>query len=185
MWWESSRLEPSHEPEAPVNARHRAWCIRWRQRRSTRRRCRSGRCRSGTPVGRCEQGSGTRRHRWIPGADRALEGLHAHEPVRRNADARLRRLARASGGDGEFFKSGTLDQEVVATYASGDLVVLVAIERVRAEVGGLPEQDWSLRVTQVFRRDGTGWQLVHRHADPLVRGITVEQAVALVRGEKR
>jgi ketosteroid isomerase-like protein len=53
-----------------------------------------------------------------------------------------------------FFKSGTFDQEVVASYASGDLIVLVTIERVRAEVGGLPEQDWSLRVTQVFRREG-------------------------------
>jgi hypothetical protein len=53
---------------------------------------------------------------------------------------------------------------------------------VRAEVGGLPEQDWSLRVTQVFRRDGGSWQLVHRHADPLVKGITVEQAAALARG---
>jgi len=88
-------------------------------------------------------------------------------------------------GMAKFFTSGTLDQEVVATYASGELVVLVAIERVRAEVGGLPEQDWSLRVTQVFRRDEAGWQLVHRHADPLVRGLTLEQAAALARGEMR
>jgi ketosteroid isomerase-like protein len=83
-----------------------------------------------------------------------------------------------------FFKSGTLYQEVVATYNSGDLVVLVTIERVRAEVGGLPEQDWSLRVTQVFRRDGTEWRLVHRHADPLVNEISLEQAAALARGDK-
>jgi len=88
-------------------------------------------------------------------------------------------------GMAKFFKSGTLDQEVVATYASGDLVVLVAIEWVRAEVGGLPEQDWSLRVTQVFRRDAAGWQLVHRHADPLVKGIILEQAAALARGDQR
>jgi ketosteroid isomerase-like protein len=88
-------------------------------------------------------------------------------------------------GMAKFFKSGTLDQEVVATYASGDLVVLVAIEWMRAEVGGLPEQDWSLRVTQVFRRDGAGWQLVHRHADPLVKGVTLQQAAALARGEQR
>lgn len=84
-----------------------------------------------------------------------------------------------------FFENGTLEQEVVATHASGDLVVLVAVERVRAKIGGQPEQDWSLRVTQVFRRDGPGWQLVHRHADPLVTGITLEQASALARGGKR
>ena len=83
-----------------------------------------------------------------------------------------------------FFKSGTFDQEVVANYATGDLVVLVTIERVRAEVGGLPEQDWSLRVTQVFRREGAEWRLVHRHADPLVNGISLEQAAALARGDQ-
>jgi ketosteroid isomerase-like protein len=84
-----------------------------------------------------------------------------------------------------FFKSGTFDQEVVASYASGDLVVLVTIERVRAEVGGLPEQDWSLRVTQVFRREDAELQLVHRHADPLVNSISLDRAAALARGEKR
>ena len=84
-----------------------------------------------------------------------------------------------------FFKSGTLDQEVVATYATDALAVLVTIERVRAEVGGLPEQDWSLRVTQVFRRAGAEWQLVHRHADPLANGIGLEQAATLARGDPR
>ena len=84
-----------------------------------------------------------------------------------------------------FFKSGTFDQEVVAIYATGDLVVLVTIERVRAEVGGLPEQDWSLRVTQVFRREAIEWRVVHRHADPLANGISVEQAAALARGDQR
>jgi len=84
-----------------------------------------------------------------------------------------------------FFKSGTFDQEVVATYNSGDLVVLVTIERTRAAVGGLPAQDWSLRVTQIFRRAGSAWQLVHRHADPLVHGISLDQAAALARGDRR
>jgi len=80
-----------------------------------------------------------------------------------------------------FFKSGTLEQELVAKYNSGDLAVLVTIERVRAEIADLPEQDWSLRVTQVFRREDTGWRLVHRHADPLVNGINLEEAAALTR----
>jgi ketosteroid isomerase-like protein len=81
-----------------------------------------------------------------------------------------------------FFKSGTTALELVQSYASGDMVVLVVIERQRAEVGGLPEQDWSLRVTLVFRRDNGEWQLVHRHADPLAKGITLEQAAAIARG---
>lgn len=83
-----------------------------------------------------------------------------------------------------FFKSGTFHQEVVATYSSVDMVVLVTIERVRGEVGGLPEQDWSLRVTQVYRREGATWQLVHRHADPIANGINVEQAAALAQGAR-
>jgi ketosteroid isomerase-like protein len=81
-----------------------------------------------------------------------------------------------------FFKSGKFDQELVTTYRSGDIVVLVTMERVRAEVGGLPEQDWSLRVTQVFRRDGRKWELLHRHADPLATGLSLPQAAELARG---
>jgi len=83
-----------------------------------------------------------------------------------------------------FFKSGTLNQEVVSTYHSGDLVVLVTVERARAKIGELPEQDWSLRVTQVFRHEDTGWRLVHRHADPLANGVSLEEAAVLTRGEK-
>ena len=84
-----------------------------------------------------------------------------------------------------FFKSGTFHQEVVATYGSPDMIVLVTIERIRGEVGGLEEQDWSLRVTQVYRREGAEWQLVHRHADPLANGSGLEQAAAIARGDRR
>ena len=88
---------------------------------------------------------------------------------------RLAELAR-------FFRAGTSELELVQSYASSDIVVLVVIERQRGEVGGLPDQDWSLRVTQVYRREGSEWRLVHRHADPLVKGISVEQAAAIARG---
>jgi ketosteroid isomerase-like protein len=84
-----------------------------------------------------------------------------------------------------FFRSGTLNQELVATYNSGDLVVLVTVERARAEIAELPEQDWSLRVTQVFRREDAEWRLVHRHADPLANGVSLEEAAALTQGYKR
>ena len=83
----------------------------------------------------------------------------------------------------EYFRGGgEADLEVFESYRSGDLVVLVAIERQHGEVGGLPDQDWSLRVTLVFRREGTGWRLAHRHADPLVHEITIEQAFSVARG---
>jgi hypothetical protein len=82
----------------------------------------------------------------------------------------------------QYFRKGRTDLELVQTYACDDIVVLVMIERQSAEVGGLPEQDWSLRVTEVYRKVGSEWQLVHRHADPLVRRIMLEQAAALARG---
>ena len=83
----------------------------------------------------------------------------------------------------EYFRgSGEAELEIFESYRSGDLVVLVAIERQHGEVGGLPDQDWSLRVTLVFRREGTGWRLAHRHADPLVREIGIERAFSVARG---
>jgi ketosteroid isomerase-like protein len=81
-----------------------------------------------------------------------------------------------------FFQEGEAELEVVETYTSGDVAVLVVIERQHGKVGGLPEQDWSLRVTLVFRREGSAWRQVHRHADPLVHGITLDQLAALARG---
>ncbi len=81
-----------------------------------------------------------------------------------------------------FFQGGEAELELVESYASGDLAVLVVIERQRGRVGGLPEQDLSLRVTWVFRREGSEWRQVHRHADPLVRGISLERLAALARG---
>jgi ketosteroid isomerase-like protein len=81
-----------------------------------------------------------------------------------------------------FFASGEAELDVQQTYVSGDLAVLVAVERQHGEVGGLPDQDMSLRVTLVFRRRGEGWELVHRHADPLVREIPFEHMALLARG---
>jgi ketosteroid isomerase-like protein len=84
---------------------------------------------------------------------------------------------------GRFFKGGrdsTL--ELIQAYRSTELVVLVAIERTVAEVGGLAEQRWDLRVTLVFRRESGQWQLAHRHADPLVNAISLERAATLAAG---
>ena len=95
-------------------------------------------------------------------------------------DNRAESLAKAA----DYFKGGEAKLELVQAHASGDILVLVMLERQHGEVGGLPDQDWSLRVTLVFRRSPeSSWQLVHRHADPLVHGIDVERLAALARGD--
>jgi ketosteroid isomerase-like protein len=80
-----------------------------------------------------------------------------------------------------FFRNGTLRQELVQAYASDDLVVLAIVEYNHGEVGGLPAQDWALRVTLVYRNVDGEWRLAHRHADPLLNGVTLEEAAALAR----
>jgi ketosteroid isomerase-like protein len=102
-------------------------------------------------------------------------------PTSHGFDASPERLATLS----QFFKNGETTLEVVQTYASDKLIVLVMVERQSAEVGSLPRQDWSLRVTEIYRKDGSEWQLVHRHADPLVHGVTLQEAAAIARGERK
>jgi ketosteroid isomerase-like protein len=97
----------------------------------------------------------------------------------RGFDMSPERLARLAS----YFRNGDAKVDLVQSYASGDLVVLAVIERQHGEVGGLPDQDWSLRVTLVFRRQGSEWWLVHRHADPLVRNVGLETAATLARGD--
>lgn len=90
------------------------------------------------------------------------------------SDAHLDQMAR-------YFTGGEATFELIETYESADMVVLVFIERQTATVGGLPLQDWSLRVTQVYRRDGADWSLVHRHADAQVENVGLEHTAELAR----
>ncbi|HWI86601.1 MAG TPA: nuclear transport factor 2 family protein [Sphingomonas sp.] len=85
---------------------------------------------------------------------------------------------------GRFFRDGR-DAEFVplGAYRSDNLIVLVANERAHVSVGALPAQDWALRVTLVFRRDDGEWRLVHRHADPLAKGISLEEAGRVTLGK--
>lgn len=99
-------------------------------------------------------------------------------PTRHGSDLSPERIEELE----EFFAgSGHGHFELEQSYASGDLVVLVGVERQYGTVAGV-EQDWSLRVTLVFRRDGPGWRLAHRHADALVHPIGMEHVSVLARG---
>ena len=85
------------------------------------------------------------------------------------------------------FRGGTSEIQLVSSHESNDLIVLVMVERGEAQFDGSSEpQDWTLRVTQVYRRDGMSWKIVHRHADPLIERRTLNETVALVsKREKR
>ena len=82
-----------------------------------------------------------------------------------------------------YFTQASTALEVISSHATPDMIVLAVVERQRGVVGGRPAQDWSLRVTLVFCRDGAMWRLVHRHADPLVGRITLGQLSLMARGK--
>ena len=135
--------------------------------------------------------------RWAEAAQLYMDGdLRAYAAIARHAEDYT--LLPPNGGDARSgfdgsddavewtartFQGGQSELEVFETYRSGDLAVLVAVERQAGAVGDLPSQDWSLRITLVFRRDGTDWRLVHRHADPLVRPVKPELFAAIARGD--
>jgi ketosteroid isomerase-like protein len=111
-------------------------------------------------------------------SDFTLMGPYGGEP-QRGAD----RSEESAAYVARTFQGGEVNLEVVQAHASGDLAVLVVIERQRGRVGGLPEQDWSLRVTLVFRREDGRWALMHRHADALTHPISHEILAGLARGD--
>ncbi len=54
--------------------------------------------------------------------------------------------------------------EVVAVEVVGDMAYTVGYEHTSASVNGEP-RTYSLRATQVYRREGGEWKVAHRHAD--------------------
>jgi hypothetical protein len=82
-----------------------------------------------------------------------------------------------------LFHGGSGACEVVKTIVSGDVVVLVLIERNEAVVTGSEHpQPWVLRTTQVFEKRPSGWVRLHRHADPLITRRPPADTFALARG---
>ncbi|MGK9055691.1 YybH family protein [Neorhizobium petrolearium] len=86
---------------------------------------------------------------------------------------------------GRYFRDGRDARfDLIVSYRSDDMIVLVANEYAHVAVGSLPAQDWTLRVTLVFRRDADRWLLAHRHADPLAAGISLKDAGQITLGSR-
>jgi ketosteroid isomerase-like protein len=60
--------------------------------------------------------------------------------------------------------SDTSDIDLIAADVSGDLAYTVQREITSTTVNGEP-RDYTLRVTQVYRRERGQWKVVHRHGD--------------------
>lgn len=54
--------------------------------------------------------------------------------------------------------------EIVAADVIGDLAYTVGYEHTQATVNGEP-RSYTLRATQIYRREHGEWKVVHRHAD--------------------
>jgi hypothetical protein len=80
------------------------------------------------------------------------------------------------------WESGTGEVEFLNGAVSGDIAWLTFIERSTVVFRGNPsERRWDLRVTEVFRRVGSDWERVHRHADPFVDRRSVADVADLER----
>jgi ketosteroid isomerase-like protein len=54
--------------------------------------------------------------------------------------------------------------ELLAFDVVGDMAYTVALEHSSASVDGVP-RTYTLRATQVYRREGGQWRVAHRHGD--------------------
>jgi ketosteroid isomerase-like protein len=56
--------------------------------------------------------------------------------------------------------------EILACDVIGDLACTAGLEHTSASMDGQPST-YTLRATQVYRRESGSWKVVHRHADPV------------------
>ena len=56
--------------------------------------------------------------------------------------------------------------DVVAAEVSGDFAYTVGYEHTQAVINGEP-RTYTLRATQIYRREGGEWKVVHRHGSAL------------------
>jgi ketosteroid isomerase-like protein len=56
--------------------------------------------------------------------------------------------------------------ELISWDVRGDVAYTVGYERVSTSMDGAP-RSFTLRATQVYRREADGWKVAHRHADAI------------------
>jgi ketosteroid isomerase-like protein len=76
-------------------------------------------------------------------------------------------VARRYMGDAKAFRSnGTSRFEVLHTMDCGELAFWTGFQIATVRIGDMPRPtEMRIRVTEVFRRSGHTWHMIHRHAD--------------------
>ena len=106
-------------------------------------------------------------HNGDPGPRRALWSVN--EPVSvlgawRNAHGQ-QQIDELFAGLGKSFSDCTsYEFELQAFDVVGDMAYTAGLEHTSASVDGEP-RTYTLRATQVYRREGGEWRVVHRHGD--------------------
>ena len=65
-----------------------------------------------------------------------------------------------------FSDCTSYSHEIIAADLIGDMAYTVGYEHTQASVNGEPRK-YTLRATQVYRREDGEWKVAHRHADTL------------------
>ena len=63
-----------------------------------------------------------------------------------------------------FSDCASYSYEIIAAQVLGEMAYTVGYEHISASLRGEPRQ-YTLRVTQIYRREDGQWKVAHRHAD--------------------
>jgi hypothetical protein len=95
-------------------------------------------------------------------------------PLTRGHEQVVERLERSV----QNFRDGEVGFENVAKWVSEGLACIVEMEEWRTKVGGREDvTPFMLRVTTLFRAEGSDWKVVHRHADPITTARPAESVI--------
>ena len=95
-------------------------------------------------------------------------------PLTRGREQVVERLERSV----QNFRDGEVGFQNVVKWVSDELACIVELEEWRTKVGDREEvTPFTLRVTTLFRAEGGGWKVVHRHADPITTARPTESVI--------